>query len=48
MAKKILALVSEPVSGEALKQAVGRERAEVSKRLPMRSGPSRRKRSVDG
>jgi hypothetical protein len=28
MAKKILALVSEPVSGEALKKAVGRERAE--------------------
>jgi hypothetical protein len=28
MAKKILALVSEPVSGEALKKAVGRENAE--------------------
>jgi hypothetical protein len=28
MARKILALVSEPVSGEALKEAVGAERAE--------------------
>jgi hypothetical protein len=28
MPRKILALVSEPVSGEALKQAVGAERAE--------------------
>jgi len=30
MAKKILALVSEPVSAEALRSAVGRERAETS------------------
>ena len=28
MPRRILALVSEPVSGEALKKAVGRERAE--------------------
>jgi hypothetical protein len=33
MAKKILALVSEPVSGEALKKAVGRERAETAEVL---------------
>jgi hypothetical protein len=33
MAKKILALVSEPVSGEALKNAVGRERAEAAEVL---------------
>jgi hypothetical protein len=33
MPKKILALVSEPVSGEALKQAVGRERAEAAEVL---------------
>lgn len=33
MAKKILVLVSEPVSGEALKQAVGRERAETAEVL---------------
>jgi hypothetical protein len=33
MAKKILALVSEPVSGEALKNAVGRERAESAEVL---------------
>jgi hypothetical protein len=33
MAKKILALVSEPVSGEALKSAVGRERAEAAEVL---------------
>jgi hypothetical protein len=33
MAKKILALVSEPVSGEALKKAVGPERAESAEVL---------------
>jgi hypothetical protein len=33
MAKKILALVSEPVSGEALKKAVGPERAEAAEVL---------------
>ena len=33
MPKKILALVSEPVSGEALKNAVGRERAEAAEVL---------------
>ena len=33
MSKKILALVSEPVSGEALKKAVGRERAEAAEVL---------------
>jgi hypothetical protein len=33
MAKRILALVSEPVSGEALKRAVGRERAEAAEVL---------------
>jgi len=33
MAKRILALVSEPVSGEALKAAVGRERAEAAEVL---------------
>jgi hypothetical protein len=31
--KRILALVSEPVSGEALKRAVGRERAEAAEVL---------------
>jgi hypothetical protein len=33
MAKRILALVAEPVSGEALKKAVGRERAEAAEVL---------------
>jgi hypothetical protein len=33
MAKRILALVSEPVSGDALRTAVGRERAEASEVL---------------
>jgi hypothetical protein len=33
MPKKILALVSEPVSGEALKNAVGSERAEAAEVL---------------
>jgi nucleotide-binding universal stress UspA family protein len=33
MARKVLALVSEPVSGEALKKAVGRERAEAAEVL---------------
>ena len=33
MPKRILALVSEPVSGEALKSAVGRERAEEAEVL---------------
>jgi hypothetical protein len=33
MARKILAVVSEPVSGEALKKAVGRERAESAEVL---------------
>ena len=33
MPKKILALVSEPVTGEALKQAVGREQAEAAEVL---------------
>src|SRR5688500_12312887 len=33
MAKKILALVSEPGSGEALKQAIGRERADTAEVL---------------
>jgi hypothetical protein len=33
MAKKILALVSEPVSGEALKKAVGPERAAAAEVL---------------
>jgi hypothetical protein len=33
MAKKILALVSEPVSGEALKNAVGPKRAEAAEVL---------------
>jgi hypothetical protein len=33
MAKKILALVTEPISGEALKSAVGRETAEEAEVL---------------
>jgi len=33
MAKRIIALVSEPVSGDALKLAVGRERAEAAEVL---------------
>jgi hypothetical protein len=33
MSKKILALVSEPVSGETLKKAVGPERAETAEVL---------------
>src|SRR5918998_6960138 len=33
MPKKILALVSEPLSGDALKNAVGRERAEAAEVL---------------
>jgi hypothetical protein len=33
MPRRILALVSEPVSGEALKRAVGRERAEAAEVL---------------
>lgn len=33
MAKKILALISEPISGEALKSAVGRETAEEAEVL---------------
>ena len=33
MAKKLLAVVSEPVSGQALKKAVGKERAEAAEVL---------------
>jgi hypothetical protein len=33
MAKRIIALVSEPVSGDALKMAVGKERAEAAEVL---------------
>jgi uncharacterized LabA/DUF88 family protein len=33
MPRKILAVVSEPVSGEALKSAIGRERAEAAEVL---------------
>jgi hypothetical protein len=33
MARRILALVAEPVSGEALKKSVGRERAEAAEVL---------------
>jgi hypothetical protein len=44
MAKKILALVSEPVSGEALKQAIGRERAETAEVLVVAPALTTRRR----
>jgi hypothetical protein len=52
MPKKILAMVSEPVSGEALKNAIGRERAEAAEVLVVAPALSTRRHllfsDVDG
>ena len=46
MARKILALVAEPVSGEVLKRSVGRERAEAAEVLVVAPAMTSRTRFV--
>jgi hypothetical protein len=46
MARRILALVAEPVSGEALKKSVGRERAEAAEVLVVAPALTSRTRFV--